>query len=57
METVSHALIRVTDEVGKIKDKKELEAYIDALPLSLKTNALLKGLFQKRLTKLTTHAS
>jgi hypothetical protein len=57
METITQALDRVTSAVGKIKSTEELEAYINALPLSYKSNALLKGLFQKRLTKLTTHAS
>ena len=48
--------IGVTADIGKIKDKKELEAYVKALPFLLQTNALLQGLFTKRLTKLS-HAN
>lgn len=48
METISQALERVTADVGRIKSLEELEAYINALPESLKSNGLLRGLFQKR---------
>lgn len=48
METVSHALIRITGEVGAIKSTEELEAYIKELPEVLKSNGLLRGLFDKR---------
>lgn len=48
METVTQALERVTADVGRIKSLEELEAYINALSESLKSNGLLKGLFYKR---------
>ena len=48
METVSHALIRITGEVGTIKSTEELEAYIKELPASLQSNGLLINLFRKR---------
>lgn len=48
METLSEALDRVTKAVGAFKSIEELERYIDSLPHSLKTNAMLNGLFDKR---------
>lgn len=48
METITQALERVTKDLGAIKSTEELEAYIKELPEVLKSNGLLRGLFDKR---------
>jgi len=48
METLTQTLNQVTETVGKAKSLKQLEDYIDSLPDALKSNGLLRNLFDKR---------